>query len=331
MNSLVSIITPCYNGEKFVHRLLDSILEQTYSNIEFIFINDGSTDQTESIVQSYADKFKNAGISFIYIYQENKGQAAALNQGLKIFKGKYLTWPDSDDYLTKDSITCKVAFLENNPEYKMVRSNGIYVHEETLKKIRRITNIEGRFEEDIFQDLYLDKTYNCCGCYMIEAKAFFDIYPGRQIYESREGQNWQMLIPISSISKCSYIDKDLYCVLQREASHHMKRRTYEEQLDRNSELQTILFDALRHSECDYQECTKLVREKYARRRMQLALKYHDTEAVKEEYQYLNDNGYISGADKCIYFWGRNKILSHIYKVVILPARIYKRMKRMLEK
>lgn len=331
MNPLVSIITPCYNGEKFVHRLLDSVLEQTYSNIEFIFVNDGSTDQTESVVQSYKDKFKNAGISFIYIYQGNRGQAAALNQGLKIFKGKYLTWPDSDDYLTKDAITCRVDFLENHPEYKMVRGNGIYIHEKSLKAMRRISNDESRFGEDIFEDLYLDKTYNCCGCYMIEAKTFFGIYPSRQIYESREGQNWQMLIPISSISKCGYIDKDLYCVLVREESHHMKRRTYKEQLDRDDELQTILFDALRHSECDYQECSKLVREKYARRRMQLALKYHDTEAVKEAYQYLNGKGHISGADKRIYFWGRNKMASRIYDLVILPVRVYKRMRRMLEK
>ena len=145
MNPLVSIITPCYNGEQFVHRLLDSVLEQTYPNIEFIFVNDGSTDNTESIVQSYADRFKNAGISFIYMYQENSGLAATVNRGLMIFSGKYLTWPDSDDFLAKDSIACKVEFLENNPEYKMVRSNGVFIHEDTLKVAGRISNDENRF------------------------------------------------------------------------------------------------------------------------------------------------------------------------------------------
>jgi len=52
-NKLVSIITPCFNGEFLIHRLLDSILNQTYNNIEFIFINDGSTDKTEEVVKSY--------------------------------------------------------------------------------------------------------------------------------------------------------------------------------------------------------------------------------------------------------------------------------------
>ena len=56
-NPLVSIITPCYNGENVMHRLLDSILSQTYSNIEFILINDGSTDHSEEIWYQYEKKF----------------------------------------------------------------------------------------------------------------------------------------------------------------------------------------------------------------------------------------------------------------------------------
>jgi glycosyltransferase involved in cell wall biosynthesis len=96
MMKKVSIITPCYNGESFVSRYLDTILNQSYNNLELILVNDGSTDQTEAIVMSYKPKFKEVGIEFIYMYQEHAGQAAALNQGLKIFTGDYLTWPDSD-------------------------------------------------------------------------------------------------------------------------------------------------------------------------------------------------------------------------------------------
>ena len=111
MQKKVSIITPCYNGEMYVERMLNSVLEQDYNNIEFILINDGSTDKTEAIVKKYETKFKKKGIDFIYIYQSNSGQAAALNKGLAIFKGDYLTWPDSDDMLSKDSISKKVEFL----------------------------------------------------------------------------------------------------------------------------------------------------------------------------------------------------------------------------
>lgn len=102
---LVSIITPCYNGENYVTPFIKSVLLQSYNNIEFIFINDGSTDNTEKIVLDYEPEFKERGIKFKYIYQENQGQATALNNGLKIFTGDYLTWPDSDDILHPDNIS----------------------------------------------------------------------------------------------------------------------------------------------------------------------------------------------------------------------------------
>ena len=61
MTPLVSIITPCYNGEKKAIKFLNSVLEQTYKNIEFIIVNDGSTDKTEEIILSYRDKFISKG------------------------------------------------------------------------------------------------------------------------------------------------------------------------------------------------------------------------------------------------------------------------------
>ena len=75
MKELVSIITPCYNGEKHVHRLLESVLNQTYTNIELILVDDGSTDETKKIVLSYQEKFTEKKLKLNYIYQENKGLA----------------------------------------------------------------------------------------------------------------------------------------------------------------------------------------------------------------------------------------------------------------
>ena len=125
---LVSIITPCFNGESCLDRYFKSILDQTYANLELIFVNDGSTDKTEEIALSYKSKLEEKGIQYTYIYQDNAGQAAALNKGLKIFKGDYLTWPDSDDVMTPDSIEKKVKFLTENKKYRMVRSNGLFYY-----------------------------------------------------------------------------------------------------------------------------------------------------------------------------------------------------------
>ena len=67
MNPLVSIITPCYNGEKFLERFLDSVLNQTYENIELILVNDGSTDKTDDIANKYKNKFDERDYAYIYI------------------------------------------------------------------------------------------------------------------------------------------------------------------------------------------------------------------------------------------------------------------------
>lgn len=69
---LVSIITPCFNGEAFIDRYFQSVLSQTYPNIELVFVNDGSTDQTETIALSYSSKLAAKGIIFKYLSQDNQ-------------------------------------------------------------------------------------------------------------------------------------------------------------------------------------------------------------------------------------------------------------------
>ena len=139
MKPLVSIITPCYNGEKYADRYFQSVLNQTYDHLELIFVNDGSTDRTEEIALSYKKELEEKGIQYTYLYQDNAGQAAALNNGLKIFHGEYLVWPDSDDEMTPDSIEKRAAFLESHPDLGIMRSNGITVNDATGEK-RRIDN-----------------------------------------------------------------------------------------------------------------------------------------------------------------------------------------------
>ena len=104
---LVSVITPCYNGEAFLDRYFQSVLSQSYPNIELIFVNDGSTDRSEEIALSYREWLEARGIRYLYIAQENKGISEAVNAGLRRFSGDYLTWPDSDDWMTPDCIAKK--------------------------------------------------------------------------------------------------------------------------------------------------------------------------------------------------------------------------------
>ena len=111
MEQKVSIIIPAYNAEKYVSRMLESILNQTYSNVECIIIDDGSTDNTYKTIQQYKEKFDKRRKVLKLLHQENKGQAAALNLGLKQVTGEYLIWADSDDYFELDAFETMVDCL----------------------------------------------------------------------------------------------------------------------------------------------------------------------------------------------------------------------------
>lgn len=98
-NSMVSIIIPVYNTEEFVEEAVRSIMNQTLQDIEIIIINDGSTDNSLSIIRKLANEDDR-----IQIYsRENKGLSATRNQGIYLAKGKYLYFMDSDDYLEPDA------------------------------------------------------------------------------------------------------------------------------------------------------------------------------------------------------------------------------------
>lgn len=108
-NDLVSIITPLYNGERFVSTTIDSVLAQTYSYWEMIIVNDGSTDHSAEIVQSYVDKD-----SRIKLYtQLNAGSAAARNNGIRRAKGRYIAMLDSDDLWDADYLQSQIDFMQS--------------------------------------------------------------------------------------------------------------------------------------------------------------------------------------------------------------------------
>ncbi len=108
-SALVSIILPTYNGSRYIQHSIDSCLNQTYSNIELIIIDDCSTDKTPEIVKSCKDN----RIKY-FRHKQNCGLPAALNTGFLHASGVYLTWTSDDNYYVKDAIEKQVSFLETN-------------------------------------------------------------------------------------------------------------------------------------------------------------------------------------------------------------------------
>lgn len=319
-NPLVSIITPCYNGEKFIHRFLESVLKQTYNNIEFIFVNDGSTDKTEEIVLSYKDIFLEKGIDLIYIYQNNAGQAAAINKALKIFKGEYLTWPDSDDILHPNNIKNKVDFLESNPKFGLVLCKTKMVDEMDITKqigiLQRRPNMK---KDNLFYDLIIEKNvYFAPGGYMVRSSAFIETNPNKYIYESRAGQNWQMLLPITYKHRCGYINEYLYDYVVRSESHSRMGVTQEDLIRKTYDHEDILLTVIKEMKIrEGQHYIDIVREKYIRKRLQIAYKFRNKEYLQKQYKLLKDRGKINFRDRLVYMRGRSRFLEILYKIGLL--------------
>ena len=109
----ISIIVPCCNQAQYLSETLDSVLSQTYEDWECIIVNDGSTDDTETVSKKYTEKDSR----FIYLHKENGGLSSARNAGIKLSSGKYILPLDSDDIIDKNYITLAIdAFsTQNNP------------------------------------------------------------------------------------------------------------------------------------------------------------------------------------------------------------------------
>lgn len=101
MNCLVSVIIPVYNMENFINECVDSVISQSYSNVEIILVNDGSTDNSLIICEEISQKNQNV----ILISQENQGVSAARNAGMDVSKGDFIVFLDADDTLPPDAIT----------------------------------------------------------------------------------------------------------------------------------------------------------------------------------------------------------------------------------
>lgn len=128
MNPLVSVIIPVFNSEETLRATLDSVIAQTYKNIEIILIDDGSTDSSEEIIR----KVKGLNIyPILYFYQENKGVSAARNAGIKKATGKYIAFLDSDDLWVPEKIQTQVGLIEKNPTIDLLATNK---EKDTFKK-----------------------------------------------------------------------------------------------------------------------------------------------------------------------------------------------------
>lgn len=222
---LVSIITPCYNTAHYVSRLLDSVLSQTYPWLEMIVVDDGSTDNLSEIINVYISRFEQKGYSLSCVRQENSGQSVAIQNALKLVRGEFLVWPDSDDYYaSKHSIEKMVRALQNSSlEFAMVRVQEQVVTDDDSKHLLYIAGLGRDYEEpsSLFEDCLYGRNgyYFCPGGYMVRMSALKET-THLNIYTAKDaGQNWQLMLPVLYRYRCLTIPEVLYTVVARETSH----------------------------------------------------------------------------------------------------------------
>ncbi|MGL4382462.1 MAG: glycosyltransferase [Bacilli bacterium] len=141
----ISIIVPIYNVENYLHKSIDSIINQTYENIEIILVNDGSTDNSLIIVQDYA----NTDARIIVIDQKNKGVSCARNSGISAATGKYILFVDPDDFIEENM----VYVLINNINGCDIIFCGYKFHNN-----RCVELVDANFQED--NELFFSKLIN---------------------------------------------------------------------------------------------------------------------------------------------------------------------------
>lgn len=305
IKDLVSIISPCYNGEKYVVNFIESVLHQTYSQIELIVVDDGSVDKTSEIVQSYIGKFEAKKYSLRYIYQHNQGQAAAVNQGLKIYSGEYLMWTDSDDILYTENVERKVNYLKQHPDCGMVLCEGEVIKAGNLnERIGYLARKKPNGKDAYFEDLIYERNVVFVpATIMARAEAVKKVIPEEGIYVSREGQNWQLMLPLAYSYKCGYIEEALFQCVAHDDSHSRSKRTYQENLQRYDNMEILLMETINKiaamPEEEKRSWRKKINLKYAERKLYLAYEHKDHKIVREIKEQMKQRQ-IAKSWKCSY-------------------------------
>jgi glycosyltransferase involved in cell wall biosynthesis len=198
---LISIVIPSYNQAKYIAYNLDSILAQTYSNFEVIFIDDGSKDNTAEILKSYTEKDSRIK----YFYQNNSERAVARSHGISKAAGEYVCLVDSDDTWLPHKLETQLAVMENNTEIVLCYAsvNRIDPENETLKSAARQKKGYSGF---IYKNLLL-RNFIPSVTPMIRASTLRSI--GEQVTDFIPYEDWDFWLRLSRCGKFHHIKEAL--------------------------------------------------------------------------------------------------------------------------
>jgi len=208
----VSAIVPCFNRGQFIGQTIESILAQTYPNIEIVVIDDGCTDGSREILETFAAR----GVLKVLEHpgRENRGQSAGINLGLANTTGDYVGILDSDDLWLPEKVDEQVIFLETHPEIGLVYGNGEAIDSKGrhLYAIYRQGHHESNHPERVLLDCYFFVPTNS-----LVRRTVFNKTGGFD--ESlRASQDHDMAIRIAEAAKLAYVDRKWFRYRRHDAS-----------------------------------------------------------------------------------------------------------------
>lgn len=218
---IVSVIIPCFNAEKYIAQTIESVLSQTYTKIEIIAIDDGSTDLTVNILNSFLPK--------ITVFQHedglNYGQASALNLGIEISNGEYIAFLDADDIFYPKKIERQVEALKANSKTDLVYTNGhaINYKGQILCKLFK----ENFIEENIIGRMLLD-CYISAGCSSILVRRSLLDKVGVFNQQIRFAKDHDMWIRMSEVGRFHYLSECLMAYRRHPGQLSESRKQWED-------------------------------------------------------------------------------------------------------
>ena len=166
----ISVIVPVYNAEKYLHRCVDSILTQTFTDFELLLINDGSKDKSGAICDEYAAKDSRVRV----FHKENGGVSSARNLGLDNAKGEWITFVDSDDWIVSDMYEKMLQKLvKNNADLCLCDINMYWGDEVADLVYEHCLSVVNEKDKDV--EMFINSSWHSC-CNIMAKKDLFDVY-----------------------------------------------------------------------------------------------------------------------------------------------------------
>jgi len=141
----LSVVMSVYNGQTYLPESIESVLKQSYTNFEFIIINDGSTDNTGQIIEKYLAKDKR----IIAIHHQNKGLARSLNKGIKLARGKLIARQDDDDVSLPERFESQIELFKNNPDLVLCGTWFLEINEGHGSMVRKYPVNDWKLRENL--------------------------------------------------------------------------------------------------------------------------------------------------------------------------------------